>query len=105
MRKPVVNLLLCAAFLNPPAYAQDAIEIEIDSAPVEIEIQQPAPGAQEETPATQTAEIPQPPEESAETGGVGVLGITLGVVVAGALAALAGGGGGSGGGTSTTPSH
>lgn len=105
MRNPAVPLLLCTLIFNQSAYAQEAIEIEIDSAPVEIEIQQPPSATEEETPQ-QTASAPEPQETPEEaSGGIGTLGVTLGLVVAGALAALAGGGGGSGGGGSTTPSH
>jgi len=38
MKNPVVHFLLWAFVLNPPVYAQESIEIEIDSAPVEVEV-------------------------------------------------------------------
>ena len=106
MKNTLIPLLLGTMALNPPLYAQEAIQIEIDSAPVEIQIEQPAPAQQEEEPVQQTVEAPEPEAPPVEeAGGFGAIGIAIGVVVAGALAALAGGGGGSGGGASTTPSH
>ena len=116
MKNPAVPVLLGTLILNPIAYAQDsiqlaqeAIQIEIDSAPVEIEIDEPGAPAAPETAPPQTAQIPEPepvpvPEE-APLGGFGTVGITIGVLVAGALAALGGGGGSGGGGSDTTTSH
>lgn len=94
--------MIWALFLNPPVFAQEAIQIEIDSAPVEVEIKKPAEPAKqpEPTPPEQTSKVEEPVES--ETGGYGVA-IGIGALVAGALAAL-GGGGGSGGGSST-PQH
>ncbi len=94
MRKTAISLLLCSLTVNPAAYAQEAIEIEIDSAPVEVEIPQP-PGADEQAPQTAQAPEQKPEKDAAETGGMGKLAIAAGVLVAGALAALAGGGGSS----------
>jgi hypothetical protein len=92
MKISFIPLLLGSMILNPPLYAQEAIQIEIDSAPVEVEIQQPAP-AQQEEPAEQTVKTPEPGKPAAkEVGGVG---IAIGLAVAAALAGLAGGGGGS----------
>ena len=109
MKKPITQFLVWSVFLNPPVYAQEAIEIEIDSAPVEIEIQKPVPAEQPEEPTQQTADSEGTDEESTETKekstkkrNYGVA-IAVGAIVAGALAALGGGGGGGGGGS--TPDH
>ncbi|GMQ88084.1 MAG: hypothetical protein BMS9Abin08_1305 [Gammaproteobacteria bacterium] len=106
MRNPVIQFLLWGAFLSYPTYAQEAIQIEIDSAPVEVEIQKPA---DRETTGQQTAEAPEPaePEEQTAESGAGggqTVAIAVGAVVAAGLALLAGGGGGSGG-SNSTPSH
>jgi len=114
MNKPIAQFLVWCLALTPPIYAQEAIEIEIDSAPVEVEIQKPAPAAEPEEPAQQTADTPQADEKPAESAALpekepdnkrryGVA-IAIGAIVAGALAAL-GGGGGGGGGTDTPPQH
>ena len=105
MRNPVIHFLFWALFLNHPLYAQEAIQIEIDSAPVEVEIQKPAtPARTEEAAPAQTAETEQREEEEKEEGksgkGYGVA-LGIGALVAGILAAV-GGGGGGGGGSSTT---
>ena len=105
MKKPIIQFLAWSVFLNPPVYAQEAIEIEIDSAPVEIEIQKPVPAEQPEEPAQQTAdseESTESKEKSTKKRNYGVA-IAVGAIVAGALAALGGGGGGGGGGS--TPDH
>jgi len=109
MKKPITQFLAWSVFLNPPVYAQEAIEIEIDSAPVEIEIQKPVPAEQPEAPSQQTAdsegtdeESSEAKEKSAKKRNYGVA-IAVGAIVAGALAALGGGGGGGGGGS--TPDH
>jgi len=101
VKKLLIQALIAIFALNPPLYAQEAIEIEIDSAPVEIEIPQPAPPAREETPQveTRTAQTEAPEEEKAGMGGKYGVAIGIGALVAGALAALAGGGG------SSTSSH
>jgi len=107
-KNPVFQFLLWSLFLSRPVFAQEAIQIEIDSAPVEVEIPQPTePSAQPEPSEPQQAEKTQPTEEEQqqpEEGGhkYGVA-IGIGALVAGLLAAL-GGGGGSGGGSST-PQH
>jgi len=67
MKKPITQFLVWSVFLNPPVYAQEAIEIEIDSAPVEIEIQKPVPAEQPEEPTQQTADSEGTGEESTET--------------------------------------
>ena len=110
MKKPFAQIVIWSVFLNPPLYAQEAIEIEIDSAPVEVEIHQPVPAETPEEPAQQTAETPEadeeptkPKEKSARKRNYGVA-IAVGAIVAGALAAL-GGGGGGGGSTDTPPQH
>ena len=54
MKKPIAQFLIWSVFLNPPLYAQEAIEIEIDSAPVEVEIHQPVPAEKPEEPARET---------------------------------------------------
>ena len=41
MKTAVIRFLFWALVVNAPTYAQDPIQIEIDSAPVEIEIQKP----------------------------------------------------------------
>jgi len=109
MKKPIAQLLIWSIFLPPPVYAQEAIEIEIDSAPVEVEIQKPVPAEKPQEPSQQTAEtpeaeepIPWPEEKSTKKRNYGVA-IAVGAIVAGALAAL--GGGGGGGGTETPPQH
>ncbi len=108
-KNPVIQFLAWFLLLNPPLFAQDAIQIEIDSAPVEVEIPKPdTPARQPEpAPAPKQAQTPTPPpEQKAEKDsgrGYGVA-IGIGALVAGLLAALAGGGGGSGGGGST-PQH
>jgi hypothetical protein len=96
--------------LSWPAYGQEAIQIEIDSAPVDIEIQRPpTPKAPEKPPQPeppQAKTVPPPAKEkTAEEGGSYGVAIGVGVLVAGLLAALAGGGGGGSGGGSSTPSH
>ncbi len=88
MNKTLVHFLCWSFLASAPAFAQEPIQIEIDSAPVEIEIQEPV-----RTPEP-VAEIP--PGMSA----VGWGGVALGALVAGALV-LGGGGGGSGGGSAT----
>ena len=111
MKKPIAQILICSVLLNPPLYAQEAIEIEIDSAPVEVEIQKPVPSGQPEEPAQQTVDTQDADEEptkakekSAKKRNYGVA-IAVGAIVAGALAALGGGGGGGSGGTDTPPQH
>jgi hypothetical protein len=92
MKNILMPLLLGSILLNPPLYAQEAIQIEIDSVPVEVEIQQPAP-AQQEEPVPETVKAPEPKKPAVkEVGGVQ---IAIGLAVAAALAGLAGGGGGS----------
>ncbi len=96
-KNPVFQFLLWSIFLSHPVFAQEAIQIEIDSAPVEVEI--PKPQAPEKQPAPQPApapqaEKPQAPEKAEEQtadngGGYGVA-IGIGVLVAGVLAAVAG---------------
>jgi len=109
MKKPIAQFLIFSVFLPPPLYAQEAIEIEIDSAPVEVEIQQPVPAEKPEEPAQQTAETLEADEEPTEPKGKSTkkrnygVAIAVGAIVAGALAAL--GGGGGGGGTDTPPQH
>jgi len=100
MKKPLSYAVLAVFALNHAVYAQEAIEIEIDSAPVEVEIPAPATPAQEPQPPAQTAEVEEPVEET--SGKSYGLAIGIGALVAGALAALAGGGGG---GTDSTTSH
>ena len=109
MKKPIAQFLIWSVFLNPPLYAQEAIEIEIDSAPVEVEIHKPVPAEKPEEPAQQTAETQEADEEptkskekSTKKRNYGVA-IAVGAIVAGALAAL--GGGGGGGGTDTPAQH
>jgi hypothetical protein len=111
MQKAIAQFLIWSVFLNPPLYAQEAIEIEIDSAPVEVDIRKPVPAEQPEEPVQQTAETQEADEEStdakeksAKQRRYGVA-IAVGAIVAGALAALGGGGGGGGGGTDTPPQH
>jgi len=115
MKNPIIQFMLWAMFLSYPAYAQEAIQIEIDSAPVEVEIQkpttpEPAPPASQETTGQQTVEAPQAVESEEETADSGLsrgqsIGIAVGAAVAAGLALLAGGGGGGSGGGSSTPSH
>jgi len=112
MKNPIIQFLLWALFLSYPAYGQEAIQIEIDSAPVEVEIQkpeptEPAPPASQEKTGQQTAgtsDTTETEEEVAESGMSRgqTVGIAIGAVVAAGLALLAGGGGGGGGGGSTT---
>ena len=109
MKKPIAQFLIWSVLLNPPLHAQEAIEIEIDSAPVEVEIHQPVPAEKPEEPAQQTAETPEADEDpteaqekSARKRNYGIA-IAVGAIVAGALAAL--GGGGGGGSTDTPPQH
>jgi cell division septation protein DedD len=109
MKKPLAQIVIWSVFLNPPLYAQEAIEIEIDSAPVEVEIHQPVPAEKPEEPTPQTADTQgadQDPteakEKSAKKRNYGIA-IAVGAIVAGALAAL--GGGGGGGSTDTPPQH
>jgi len=109
MKKPIAQILIWSIFLPPPVYAQEAIEIEIDSAPVEVEIQKPVPAEGPEEPAQQTAETQETDEDptkakekSTKKRNYGVA-IAVGAIVAGALAAL--GGGGGGGSTDTPPQH
>jgi len=110
MKKPIAQFLIWSVLLNPPLHAQEAIEIEIDSAPVEVEIHQPVPAEKPEEPTQQTAgtqDADQGPaetkEKSAKKRNYGIA-IAVGAIVAGALAAL-GGGGGGGGSTDTPPQH
>jgi hypothetical protein len=110
MQKAIAQFLIWSLFLPPPLHAQEAIEIEIDSAPVEVDIRKPVPAEQPEEPVQQTAETQEADEEpteakekSAKQRRYGVA-IAVGAIVAGALAAL-GGGGGGGGGTDTPPQH
>ncbi|MFQ5644139.1 MAG: hypothetical protein ACE5FQ_10655 [Thiogranum sp.] len=109
MKNPIIQFLLWAVFLSYPAYGQEAIQIEIDSAPVEVEIQKPAPSepatpASQETAEQQTAEAPESPqaEDTADSGmnRGQTVGIAIGAVVAAGLALVAGGGGGGGSSTS-----
>jgi len=110
MKNPIIQFLLWAVFLSYPAYAQEAIQIEIDSAPVEVEIHkpaspEPAAPASQETTEQQTAEAPEPAEPEDETADSGLsrgqgVAIAVGAVVAAGLALLAGGGGGGGSATS-----
>ena len=108
MKKPIAQFIAWSVFLTPPVYAQEAIEIEIDSAPVEIEIQKPVPAEQPAEPEQRTADSEGTDEESIETKEKSakkrnyVVAIAVGAIVAGALAALGGGGGGGGG---STPDH
>ena len=109
MKKPIAQILIWSIFLPPPVYAQEAIEIEIDSAPVEVEIQKPVPSEKPEEPAQQTVETQGTDEDASEAKqkstkkrNYGVA-IAVGAIVAGALAAL--GGGGGGGGTDSPPQH
>jgi len=109
MKKPIAQILIWSIFLPPPVYAQEAIEIEIDSAPVEVEIQKPVPAEGPEEPAQQTVETQETDEDptkakekSTKKRNYGVA-IAVGAIVAGALAAL--GGGGGGGSTDTPPQH
>ena len=111
MKNPIVQFMLWAVFLSYPAYGQEAIQIEIDSAPVEVEIRKPAPPepatpASQETTDQQTAEA-EPAEAEEQTADSGLsrgqkAGIAIGAVVAAGLALLAGGGGGGGGGSATS---
>ncbi len=103
MKRPIAQFVVVSVLLTPPIQAQEAIEIEIDSVPVEVEIQQPVPGDKPEEPGQQTAETPEVEEEATEDGkkaakkrNLGIA-IAVGAVIAGALAALGGGGGGGGG--------
>ena len=104
MKNPVTQFLLWSVFLSHPVFAQEAIQIEIDSAPVEIEIQKPVTPAQEEAPPETTAKT-EPPEDEEKpekaSKGYGVA-LGIGALVAGVLAALGGGGGGGGGGSAVT---
>lgn len=109
-KNPVFQFIIWAFFLNHPVLAQEAIQIEIDSAPVEVEIKKPPVPEQqpeEPTPPIQAEKAEEPEEvdeKTAESGkGYGVA-IGIGALVAAALAAL-GGGGGGGGGSSTPPQH
>ena len=96
MKRPLVYALIAVFALSPPLYAQEAIEIEIDSAPVEIEIPEPAVPAEPEEPEIQTVQTePEEPEKETGKGKKYGLAIGIGALVAGAIAALAGGGGGS----------
>ncbi len=112
MKNPVVQFLLWGLFLSYPAFGQEAIQIEIDSAPVEVEIQKPEPATPpkpETTAEQQTAETEETPGTEEQTAQSGMsrgqtVGIAIGAVVAAGLALLAGGGGGGGGGSST-PQH
>jgi len=103
-KNPVFQFVVWAFFLNHPVFAQEAIQIEIDSAPVEVEIEKPpVPEKQTGTTLPKQAEkvkdTEKAYEKSAESGtGYGVA-IGIGALVAAALAALGGGGGNS------TPSH
>jgi hypothetical protein len=108
-KNPVFQFVIWAFFLNHPVFAQEAIEIEIDSAPVEVEIKKPPVPEQqpEPTPPKQAEQVEDAEEVSEKTAeskkGYGVA-IGIGALVAAALAALGGGGGGGGGGSST-PQH
>ena len=105
MKKAIARVLICSVALTPPIYAQEAIEIEIDSVPVEIEIQKPATPDKPEEPTQQTADTQATEEEPTETEEKSAkkrnygLAIAVGAILAGALAALGGGGGGGGGGS------
>jgi hypothetical protein len=113
-RNPVFQFALWSLLLSHPVLAQDAIQIEIDSAPVEIELQKPAepatapepgtPPQAETTPQEDDQKVAQESEE--ESKGIGKYGVAIGIgaLIAGVLAALGGGGGGGGGGSST-PQH
>ena len=110
MNRLVAHVIIWCLLLPPRIYAQDAIEIEIDSAPVEVEIQKPVPAEQPAETQQKSAETEQPDEEpgaaeekATKKRSYGVA-IAIGAVVAAALAAL-GGGGGGGGGTDTPPQH
>jgi hypothetical protein len=112
-KNPLIQFVAWSLILSHPVVAQEAIQIEIDSAPVEVEIQKPT-----ETPAEQPqpaepvqAESAQPADEGQQQADEGgeeggsrkyAVAIGIGALVAGLLAAL--GGGGSGGGSST-PQH
>jgi len=108
-KNPFLQFVAWALLLSHPVFAQEAIQIEIDSAPVEVEIQKPAepePMEQPEPSPPLQAESPEPAvdEQDGEKGGKNyAVAIGIGALVAGLLAAL-GGGGGSGGGSST-PQH
>jgi len=108
MKKPITQFLVWSVFLNPPVYAQEAIEIEIDSAPVEVEIHKSGSAEKPQEPAQQTADTQETDEDatkakekSTKKRNYGVA-IAVGAIVAGALAAL---GGGGGGGSSTATDH
>jgi len=108
-KNPLLQFVAWALLLSRPAFAQEAIQIEIDSAPVEVEIQKPAepePAKQPEPSPPLQAESPEPAADEGqeeEKGGKNyAVAIGIGALVAGLLAAL--GGGGSGGGSST-PQH
>lgn len=106
MKKRLAQATIVLFVLSSSLRAQEAIEIEIDSAPVEIEVPQPSVPEQQqpsepEIVQTEPQEPEQQPEDSSKVKKYG-LAIGIGALVAGALAALAGGGGG---GTSSTPSH
>ena len=110
-KNPVFQFVLWSFFLSHPVFAQEAIQIEIDSAPVEIELQKPVQPAKpsEPTPPPQAETAPEPEdtELAEEESGMGKYGVAIGIgaLVAGVLAALGGGGGGGGGGSSTPPQH
>ena len=87
MNKAFVYAQCWALLISASAFAQEPIQIEIDSAPVEIEIKEPV-------------NLPELiAEKPAGMGAAGWGGVALGALVAGALAL--GGGGGSGGGSAT----
>ena len=103
-KNPVLQFIAWSFLLCHPIFAQEAIQIEIDNAPVEVEIQKPASAepatpASQETAGEQTAEVTDVEEETAESGlsSGQTIGIAIGAVVAAGLALLAGGGGGGGG--------
>ncbi|MGW8310400.1 MAG: hypothetical protein ACWGNB_04990 [Thiogranum sp.] len=110
-RNPVFQFVLWSLLLSHPVFAQEAIQIEIDSAPVEIELQKPAEPPAPPKPTTPPQAETKPKEgdkkvAEEESKGIGKYGVAIGIgaLVAGILAALAGGGGG-GGGSNTTPEH
>ena len=104
-KNPVLQFMIWAFLLSNPVLAQESIQIEIDSAPVEVEISKPpTPAKQPEPTPPKQAEKVEEHDKTAEGGKSYGMAIGIGALVAGALAALAGGGGGSGGGSST-PSH
>jgi len=120
--KRYVSLLTVVAFsCGQPLQAEEPIrlEIEIDSAPVEVQLPTP-PAAPEEKSKPEVTEQPAPkppaeqqpvvaetvPEEPRDAEKKDTLmSVGIGALVALILAAAAGGGGGGGGGVASTPSH